>query len=194
MDITTKAYWQKQYKNNATGWNIGSVSSPIKEYIDQLTDLNIRILIPGAGHAYEAEYLFNKGFKNVFVLDFASIPLQNLHNRIPEFPNNQLMEEDFFKHIGSYDLIIEQTFFSALHPEKRTDYVKKMHELLAPKGKLVGLLFDKEFGNSFPPFGGDENMYRELFQPLFCINAMERAYNSIKPRKNNELFINLSPS
>lgn len=189
MDITSKEYWQKQYKEGKTGWNIGYVSLPIKEYFKQVSDKDIRILIPGAGNAYEAEYLFECGFKNVYVLDIASEPLQNLSNRYPDFPKDQLIEADFFKHQGKYDLILEQTFFSALPIAKREEYVKQIHRLLKDNGKLVGLLFDLDFGNTFPPFGGNKEIYTQLFSNLFKLKTLEKAHNSIKPRANNELFI-----
>ena len=35
---STKEYWSQRYKDAQTGWDIGSPSTPIKEYIDQLTD------------------------------------------------------------------------------------------------------------------------------------------------------------
>lgn len=189
MDITSKEYWQKQYKEGKTGWNIGYVSLPIKEYFKQVSDKDIRILIPGAGNAYEAEYLFECGFKNVYVLDIASEPLQNLSNRYPDFPKDQLIEADFFKHQGKYDLILEQTFFSALPIAKGEEYVKQIHRLLKDNGKLVGLLFDLDFGNTFPPFGGNKEIYTQLFSNLFKLKTLEKAHNSIKPRANNELFI-----
>ena len=52
-----KEYWINRYKEERTGWDIGYPSTPLKEYIDQLQDKNLRILIPGAGNGYEAEYL-----------------------------------------------------------------------------------------------------------------------------------------
>ena len=70
-------YWSNRYQTNDFSWDIGEISTPLKEYIDQLSDKNIPILIPGAGNAYEAEYLHHKGCKNVFVLDYALEPLQN---------------------------------------------------------------------------------------------------------------------
>lgn len=45
-------YWNERYQNSATGWDIGAVSTPLKEYIDQLDSKEIRILIPGCGNAY----------------------------------------------------------------------------------------------------------------------------------------------
>jgi hypothetical protein len=67
-----------------------------------------------------------------------------------------------------------------------------MHSLLKPKGKLIGLLFNHHFNNSLPPFGGTIEEYQELFNNKLIINKMEVAYNSIKPRRGRELFINCS--
>lgn len=189
MNINSKEYWQQKYRDGATGWNIGSISTPIKEYIDQLSNKDLKILIPGAGNAYEAEYLFKNGFKNVFVLDIAHFPMENFQKRYPEFPENQLFVADFFKHQGEYDLILEQTFFCAITPHFRKKYVGKMYDLLKTNGKLVGLLFNFEFGNSFPPFGGNKDEYSKLFGSQFNFKTFEIAHNSIKPRENNELFI-----
>ncbi|MFT7344682.1 MAG: hypothetical protein ACI9XP_001269, partial [Lentimonas sp.] len=50
-------YWSERYKNLNTQWDIGRVSPPLRAYFDQLTDKSARILIPGCGRAYEAEYL-----------------------------------------------------------------------------------------------------------------------------------------
>ncbi|HEX5743463.1 MAG TPA: SAM-dependent methyltransferase [Flavobacteriaceae bacterium] len=184
-----KTYWESKYKIGETGWNIGSISTPIKEYIDQLTNKNIKILIPGAGNAYEAEYLYKRGFKNVNVLDIAKEPLLNLKKRIPHFPDNQLLEEDFFNHNGLYDLIIEQTFFCAINPDLRNLYAQKIHELLKEDGQLVGLLFDFPLTDDGPPFGGSYQEYLDTFTPYFDIKILEKSYNSIKPRADREFFI-----
>jgi hypothetical protein len=61
------------------------VSTPLKTYIEQLDNKDLKILIPGAGNSYEAEFLFRLGFKNVFVLDFAEAPLQNIKKRHSRF-------------------------------------------------------------------------------------------------------------
>lgn len=188
MYFTTKEYWDTQYKQGKTGWNIGVASPPLTEYIDQLTDKTLKILIPGAGNAYEAEYLYHSGFKNVYLLDIAIQPLQNFSQRNPDFPKSQILHENFFDHQNSYDLIVEQTFFSALPPTLREDYSEKMFNLLKINGKLIGVLFQIDFGNPFPPFGGSAPEYIALFSNKFHIRTLETATNSIKPRLGNELF------
>ena len=187
----TKNFWNNRYKNKETGWDIGYASTPLKNYIDQLENKDIRILIPGCGNAYEAEYLFQRGFNNVFLLDIAPLALQQFSKRVPNFPKKNLIEENFFEHVGRYQLILEQTFFCAIDPKLRDKYVHKMHQLLIPKGKLVGLLFAQEFENDHPPFGGTKEEYKKRFSHMFKIQIMELAKNSIEARKGRELFIKL---
>ena len=67
----SKEYWNNLYVKDETGWDIGFPSPAIKEYVDQLTNKDIAILIPGCGNAYEAEYLLALGFTNVTLIDIA---------------------------------------------------------------------------------------------------------------------------
>ncbi|PKV50070.1 thiopurine S-methyltransferase [Aquimarina sp. MAR_2010_214] len=186
--IPDKQYWKYRYQNEQTGWDIGFASPPISCYFDQLTDKDIKILIPGCGNAYEAEYLFKLGFKNIYILDLVEDVLQSFKRRLPEFPSEKLICNDFFNYQNKFDLIIEQTFFCALHPERRRDYSSKISNLLSPKGKLVGVLFNQDFKHNGPPFGGNKKEYELLFSEYFTIKTLENCYNSIEPRIGNELF------
>ena len=189
-----KSYWSKRYQEAQTQWDVGYITTPIREYFDQVSHKDAEILIPGSGNGYEAEYLFKNGFKNVFVLDLAPEPLKNLKSRVQEFPDDHLLQENFFDHSHHYDLVVEQTFFCSLEPSMRTSYVDKMLELLKPGGRLVGVLFDDPLNADHPPYGGNLSEYRELFGTKFHIHALERCYNSIKPRAGREVFINLRKS
>ena len=180
-------YWEERYQKGETGWDAGKITTPIKEYIDQLTNKNLKILIPGAGNGYEFDYLIEKGFKNVYVIDIAETPLENIKKRKPEFATH-LLHADFFSLETKFDLILEQTFFCALPPEMRPQYVEKMASILNPKGKLAGLLFDFPLTSEGPPFGGSTEEYLKLFSDKFVIKTLTKAHNSIKPRENKELF------
>jgi hypothetical protein len=188
-----KDFWQKRWLTNKTGWDIGYAAPPIASYIDTIKNKDIKILIPGAGNAYEAEYLYNHGFANVYVMDIAAQPLENLSSRVPGFPKEHLLNEDFFAHTGQYDLVFEQTFFVAIDPDLRTGYIQKMHELLKPGGILAGLLiFDKEPSPGGPPFIDTFEGYRKYFyNDLFKVKRFETAENSIKPRAGREIFFEL---
>lgn len=187
-----QSYWTERYAAAQMGWDIGYPSPPLRSYVDTLADRSIAILIPGAGNAYEAEYLWRQGFQNVKVLDIARPPLDNLARRLPDFPPANLLHENFFDHRGQYDLILEQTFFCSFPPtrENRRAYVEKMHELLRPGGKLVGLLFafplDPE--RNRPPYGGSAEEYRQLLEARFSVKTLAPATDSIPERAGNELF------
>lgn len=184
-------YWTNRYHDNMTGWDIGFPSTPLKEYFDQLENKDLKILIPGAGNAYEAEYLFENGFKNVHVLDISEIPLRALKGRVPSFPDSHLHQENFFEHNEQYELIVEQTFFCSFEPtkENRSNYGSQINKLLVPSGKLVGLWFKhKLVDNGKRPFGGTKEEYLSYLRSYFEVQTFEECYNSIKPRSGNELF------
>ena len=186
--ILNKEYWENRYHKKDFPWDAGNITTPLKEYFDQIENKNIRILIPGCGNSYEFEYLINQGFKNVTVLDYAETPVENLKKKTPDTYHKNILHEDFFEHDAQYDLIVEQTFFCALSPDLRKDYVQKMHQLLSEKGKVAGLLFQFPLTEAGPPFGGSKEEYTNLFSDLFKIQILETAHNSIKPRQGNELF------
>ena len=191
MNEALNEFWSNRYKEKQTGWDIGYPSLPLKNYVDQLEDKEITILIPGAGNAYEAEYLFNQGFKNVSVLDISEIPLQALKSRVPSFPKSQLLQGNFFNHVGQYDLILEQTFFCSFEPtfDNRSKYGKQMSQLLKPNGRLVGLWFKHPLVEGAKrPFGGTKVEYLSYLTPYFKVKIFEDCHNSIAPRMEKELF------
>ena len=185
------AYWEAQYEAKTTGWDLGQVSPPIQAYVDTVSNKNSRILIPGCGNSYEAEYLLEQGFSNITVIDIAPTPLAVLKEKFKNNPNIKIVLGDFFEHQGKYDLIIEQTFFCALPPTMRQKYVWKMHQLLAEEGILSGLLFNRMF-ESGPPFGGSKEEYEQLFTSTFDFIKINLSENSAAPRTNSELSIELT--
>ena len=184
-------YWTDRYLNQETGWDIGHISPPLQRFIDTLDDQSLRILIPGAGRAYEAVYLHQRGFTNVFVCDWAEIAFKHLKENAPDFPKEHLLIGDFFELDIEVDLVIEQTFFCAIEPALRPRYAKKMSDILAKNGMLAGLFFGIKFPMEGPPFGGTKEEYQAIFSPYFDIVEMETAKDSIKPRLGSELFFRM---
>jgi thiopurine S-methyltransferase len=192
-------YWENRYQQRNTPWDTGAITEPLKTYIDHLIAtksadphfFDQAILVPGAGSGYEAEYLHQVGFRNVWVIEVARAPLQALQQRVPSFKSEHLVEGDFFKFEKEnfFDLIIEQTFFCALNPALRQEYAQKMAKLLKPKGILAGLLFDFPLQKEGePPYGGCAEEYQTYFEPYFELKTLASCYNSIKPRAGKELF------
>lgn len=182
-------FWESRYQAEETGWDLKAVSPPLKAIIDSIADKNTRILIPGCGNAHEAEYLVAQNFRQITIIDLATTPIKNLRQK---FPNGELtiIQGDFFKHTGEYDLILEQTFFCALNPELRKSYAQKCYDLLKPAGCIRGVLFQVMFEKEGPPFGGTPEEYQEIFANNFIFNQFETCNNSIEKRQGNELLIN----
>ena len=182
-----QAFWQQRYDENTTGWDIGSVSEPLKAYIDQLTDKDLRILIPGCGYGHEARYLAEQGFTQVTVIDLVDDAISRLREEVAAV---RCITGDFFEldEAGTYDLILEQTLFCAINPAMRDQYIRKGAELLVTGGKYVGVLFNREFEGG-PPFGGDIEEYTNYMDHRFTRYQITACYNSIPQRTGTEVFV-----
>ena len=185
-----ESYWTDRYTSGNTGWDIGYASPQMIDAAKR-HDPDARILIPGAGHAYEAEVLWKEGYRNLIVCDISHIPLHRFQKRVPDFPEQHLLHANFFELDGDYEVILEQTFFCSLNPSLRDEYAQQAADLLIPAGVLTGLLFDFPLVEDGPPFGGSRQEYENLFAPYFEIATMEKSQLSIKPRSGNELFVEL---
>lgn len=179
------SYWDRQYQKGETPWALRRVSPPLRAYFDQIEDKTREILIPGCGNSYEAGYLLDQGFTSLTLVDISEGLTEKLRSQFVD--TLRVITADFFDLTGQYHLIIEQTFFCALDPSLRPAYIEKTFDLLRPGGKLVGLLFDRDFQGG-PPFGGSRDDYEMLLGKRFTIRTLEPCHNSIKPRAGTELF------
>lgn len=187
------SFWNLRYQNNQTGWDLGEISNPIKKWFDNQENKKVNILIPGAGKGHEVKYGFENGFGNIFYLDFSSRAADLFKEICPGFPKDQILIGDFFslKKPLFFDVIIEQTFFCAIDLVLRQNYVEKTNEILKENGKIIGLLFNREFDTNGPPFGGTEKEYRGLFNSKFNFKKFENSLLSSLPRKEYEFWIEL---
>lgn len=184
-------FWNQRWLNNETGWDIGYAAPALCKYVDAIHRKDTAILIPGCGNAYEAKYLLGLGFTNITLIDIAPDLVRKLQQELSGKDGVHIICDDFFNHVGKYDLILEQTFFCALPPEMRTDYVEQCAKLLHENGKVAGLLFNVMFEKIGPPFGGSREEYQKLFGSLFTIKTMEQCLESIPPRAGSEVFFEM---
>lgn len=185
------SYWERRWQDKQTRWDIGYASPPIVQYVENYSNKDAAILIPGCGNAYEAAWLIDHGFSNVTVLDISPTAIANARQVVEKQDRIQFVCADFFNYQGQFELILEQTFFCAIPVSRRRDYSEKVTSLLQEKGRLVGVLFDREFEHEGPPFGGSRLAYQSLFEDNFDFDHFESCYNSISARAGTELFINL---
>ena len=76
-----QTYWDQRYQNSEIGWDLKQVSPPLKHYIQQCTNKNLKILIPGAGNAYEANYLLEQDFNDITIVDIAPTVVDRLQKQ-----------------------------------------------------------------------------------------------------------------
>jgi len=187
----TQDLWDKRYQNKDIGWDVGEITTPLKEYFDQLEDKSLSILVPGAGNSYEAEYLHKLGFTNVIVIDIAPTAIAQFKERVTGFPSPHVINMNFFDLNGRFDIIVEQTFFCAIDKKLRPAYAEQAHKLLNSNGKIVGLMFDAPLNEDHPPFGGCVDEYKTYFNLFFDIQIMNPADNSISSREGREVFVKM---
>jgi SAM-dependent methyltransferase len=186
-DLHQKEYWNSRWKEGKTGWDLGMPSPPLLHLIQTLQpSKKSRILIPGCGNAWEAEWLAAHGYANITLVDIAPELCRILEQRFTATPAVRVLCADFFDLQGPFDLILEQTFFCAILPELRKAYVLKMKELLAEHGILTGVLFDTDFPFVGPPFGGHADDYRALFETQFRSVQIGPCDHSAGPRAGTE--------
>ena len=49
MIVLNNNFWNNKYLTSNIGWDVGE-NNPIKEYIDQINNKRLKILIPGCGN------------------------------------------------------------------------------------------------------------------------------------------------
>ncbi len=111
MNHLNREYWNSRYANNTIGWDAGEPTTPFVSFFKTLENKQLKILIPGCGHAYEGELLFTLGFTNLTLLDVSELARENFLKRVPDFPPEHFLVGDFFELEDHFDLILEQTFF-----------------------------------------------------------------------------------
>ena len=186
-------FWEDIYLNQDTGWDLEGVT-PVFEYIaEDIKPGNLCII--GCGRGYDAVMFSKKGF-NVTAVDFAPSAINALSQlAAEELVNINTLQKDIFSltpdYLGSFNYIIEQTCFCAIHPTRREEYQTLVRSLLIPGGELIGLWFplDKKLDKGGPPYGTNVDEVKSIFDIGWKIKKEEFPEQSIKPRKGREKLI-----
>ena len=192
----TAEYWDARYREGRTGWDLGQSNTALLAELKRRIDRGARILIPGGGRAYEALALWERGYANTYIVDWAprafdALREGGLSERVRAAGVDleaRCIVADFFEHDDHYDALLEQTFFCAIDPTLRDAYVKQAAQLLRPGGLWLGILFARDFPTAGPPFGGTADEYRERFGPHFEIERLSLWEGSVAPRLGHEVL------
>lgn len=185
--------WEQRYQAGSSYWDLGQPAPPLKNFLAKDILLPGKIAVPGCGRGYDALAFAEKGFE-VVGFDFAETAIREAKvlatsdSLTAKFPP-LFLQRDIFnlesEFLGRFDYVLEHTCFCAITVEQRLSYVRLVHQLLKPKGELIGIFFTHDrFGG--PPFGTNPQEICQLWEPYFEILALTPAMDSIPQRQGEE--------
>lgn len=185
----TQADWQGHYDRGDLMWDIEQVSPPFARLWTEGRLAKGKAIIPGCGRGHEVVYFAERGF-DVTGLDFTLGAVTALRQTLLEKKlRANVLNKDFFalepSHDSSYDIMFEQTFFSAISPSQRSPYVETSARILKKGGLLLGLFYETG-ENGGPPFNATCEDIRNHFTRLFALEHLEKSPHSIDRRKGKE--------
>ena len=192
-DVSSDKFWNQCYIDNKTGWDIGTATPVFKKWADSLPKKS-KILVPGAGNGYDPLYFSSLGH-DVTAIDFSEAAIKSIKQKAnSKNLKINVLRYDFFdlknKFKDEFDFIVEYTFFCAIDPQKRLDYINIACDLLKDDGYLIGLFLplNKGLSEGGPPFAVKENEIKSKFSKKFNLIDSYTHPLSIDARKNNEKY------
>ena len=186
-------FWEDLYQTNYDKWDLKEATPIFKKLA---TELPLgRVCIIGCGRGYDAIKFAKKGFQ-VTAIDFAPSAISSLKEMAKlEDVDLKTIQKDIFDllpdFLNSFDYVIEQTCFCAIHPSRRKEYEVIVKGILKMGGHLVGLWFplDKNLEEEGPPYGTSIDEVKSTFKAGWKITKEEFPEYSIKPRKGREKLV-----
>jgi SAM-dependent methyltransferase len=167
----TKDFWEERFAAGNTPWDRGASSPQLATWLAAGALKPCRILVPGCGAGYEVAELAMAGFE-VTGLDYADEAIARAHARLKEAEvDATLVQDDVldWQPDRPFHAVYEQTCLCALHPDFWTAYAERLHQWLAPSGRLFALFMQSlrpgaaEGYIQGPPYHCDIHAMRALF-------------------------------
>jgi len=185
-------FWNQKYINNDDQWDIGSPTPLFVDWSKTLSNRK-RILIPGAGRGHDALYLAQKKH-DIYAIDFSSEAIKDLASKAKKINIKiNAICKDFFnlpEYYGTMDIVLEYTFFCAINPKLRLEYIEQTFKLLKDNGLFVGIFLplNKPVKEGGPPYGVNLDQTMECFSEYYDIVECKKSELTIEPRFDNEVF------
>ncbi|XP_073000543.1 probable thiol methyltransferase 2 [Typha latifolia] len=185
--------WEKSWEEGVTPWDLGGPTPVVTHLVQSQTLPKGRALVPGCGTGYDVVALANPE-RFVVGLDISESATIKAKEWSSSFPNANcftFLAVDFFtwNPMELFDLIFDYTFFCAIDPCLRSDWAKKIRDILKPDGELITLIYtitDQEEG---PPYNNTLDDYEEVLKPLgFKVVSIENNELAVGPRKGREIL------
>lgn len=182
--------WEEKYQNDEVFWNRGAPSPPLSDYLER-HPLRGRTLVPGCGHGHEVALAVKHGL-DATGLDIAPTGVAAARSLYPHLAD-RIIVGDLFNPTadlhGAFDVVLEHTCMSGLHPALRPSYRRGIDLTLRPGGLLIGVWFinpDLDPGHEGPPFPFSVAALTELFADGYAILADYVPDQSFSGREGRE--------
>ena len=148
--------WEEIYQKGDVFWNKGVPSPPMRQYLGR-NAVRGRTLVPGCGHGHEVALAVEFGLDAVG-LDIAPTGVTEARALYPQLAERLVVGDLFNPPVemrGAFDVVLEHTCMSGLHPSLRADYRRGIDLTLRRGGLLIGVWFinpDIDPGEEGPPF------------------------------------------
>ena len=148
--------WEEIYQKGEVFWSKGEASPPLKQYLER-HPVRGRALVPGCGHGHEVALAVEHGL-DAIGLDIAPTGVAEARALYPKLAERFVVGDLFNPPAelrGAFDVVLEHTCLSGLHPSLRADYRRGIDLTLKRGGLLIGVWFiepDLDPGDEGPPF------------------------------------------
>lgn len=148
--------WEEIYQKQKVFWNKGAPSPPMKQYLER-HPVSGRALLPGCGHGHEVALAVEHGL-DAIGLDIAPTGIAEAKALYPHLAERFVTADLFDPPAdmrGAFDVVLEHTCLSGLHPSLRASYRRGIDLTLKPGGLLIGVWFidpHLDPGEEGPPF------------------------------------------
>jgi SAM-dependent methyltransferase len=148
--------WEEIYQKQEVFWNKGEPSPPMKQYLERHPARG-RALVPGCGHGHEVALAVEHGL-DATGLDIAPTGIAEARSLYPQLAARFVVGDLFNPAAelrGAFDVVLEHTCMSGLHPSLRASYRRGIDLTLKHGGLLIGVWFidpHLDPGEEGPPF------------------------------------------
>ncbi|HTO04599.1 MAG TPA: methyltransferase domain-containing protein [Opitutus sp.] len=148
--------WDASYRKGDAYWDKGAPSPPMRQYLER-HPMRGRALVPGCGHGHEVLLAVEHGL-DATGLDIAPTAIAEARALYPQLAERFIVGDLFNPAAelrGAFDIVLEHTCMSGLHPTLRANYRRSIDLILRPGGWLIGVWFinpDLDPGEEGPPF------------------------------------------
>ena len=161
--------WEGRYEEGDTPWDKGEPSPGLVDFLATHPELAKRqVAVPGCGAGHDARAWARAGFQ-VWGFDCAPSAVRLSQEKTQAAGlGARFSRLDFLAEPPptTFDWVFEHTFFCAIDPARRADYVRAVRRCLKPDGQLLAVHYMLRDTDG-PPFGTTQHDLMDLFAPHF---------------------------